>query len=1247
MTSHRSLLGLGNNLLTHAEPNLLGMRLDALSAELEDEEVSALLRVAFEAGDADCLRQLLAPEVFEDWLERVVTESEAQRLQQELSRLLGAGARAFDDPERLCNLPPLPESFKELSAWAEEFDVVEVLREPVIRFVPNAKLTDVALTVAECALGEFDADLRSASLHQRTQLQESVRARLMALAKKGAALGARSSLWKSPPPSGPLRALTERLRAMLKGSSLHAIHALRFLPAHPVRIDLHSGIAHARLRSSEDEEGIPIRVDLFLSGYEHRNLRGQCSECKKPACIHRLALSARLLDACLSPEDRLHASVRELCEVPSWKRVLDELNDVRVEQARGSERVTFVLRDVEGVVHVGIYAQKAELETRKSLGKLVSAQQLLRRGGLSELDRTALEALIPHSRTLHAQFVKADISVLRALSDHPHVMREGEHHYLRISESSLRVTLIEQADGLLPEVSLDGEPVHTTPKPSQGYLIGESSSGERLVFAALDSKLRKLLTALFHFGGVFPEASFPTLAPWIKSLSHIAEVHAPSALDGFEEPTPRKLLLRIVPALDQGIDVCLGFRALPLGAIFQPGIGPELVHGLRDGKPVHARRDLKFERSAAARVVKALNLTDYMRIDPFRYRVEGHQEGLSLLSRVARLNDASLTVEWAEGAARVNIKGSARASDLKIDLFKKGQWFTLEGGIAHGEVSIGIGRLLEAARLGERFVEISRGSYLEMEQDLFERLTAAQFCAARLQGVSRLSQAALPFLLSKLGDSARGGDAASEDLIARLSHVSERIEEQDEDRALFDALGVTLRPYQRVGVSWLLKQTHWAPGACLADDMGLGKTLQASALLHARHELGPALVVAPTSLLDNWQTEITRCSTALRPLVYRGEQRSLPEGDFRPGDVLILSYETLLRDFAAFEGLHFATQVVDEAQVIKNARTMRAQAVSRVSADFRLALSGTPIENRLGDLWSLMQWIAPGLLGSWETFRARFATPIERYEDMERAGLLKSLVSPFFLRRTKREVEADLPERTEVICAVELSQAERDLYDAAVHEARRAIGHRSRHDSRRHVQILAELTRLRQLACHPKLVLHSDEATSSSKLERLLGMLRDILPRGHRALIFSQFTQHLALVREALERAGISSLYLDGATPGKARSGLVASFQAGTGQVFLISLKAGGTGLNLTEADYVFHLDPWWNPAAEDQASDRAHRLGQTRPVTIVKLVTQGTIEEKVLALHVHKRRLADAVLLGEASASTLDVETLSALLQA
>ena len=360
--------------------------------------------------------------------------------------------------------------------------------------------------------------------------------------------------------------------------------------------------------------------------------------------------------------------------------------------------------------------------------------------------------------------------------------------------------------------------------------------------------------------------------------------------------------------------------------------------------------------------------------------------------------------------------------------------------------------------------------------------------------------------------------------------------------------------------------------------------------------------------------------------------------------MLLTSYDLLLRDRERLEGVAFATQIVDEAQLVKSARTARWKAVASMSAELRVALTGTPVENRLGDLWSLFQLIAPGLLGGWARFRARFAVPIERYADEDRAAALRALVSPFILRRTKRDVAPELPSRTEVVHRVELSQAEQDLYEAAAREARRALAKRRKDDNGRTAQVLAELTRLRQLACHPRLVL-DDARLESSKLHALVRLTGDILPRGHRALVFSQFTRHLALVRDALTAAGATCLYLDGSTPAAERARLVERFQAGEAQVFLISLKAGGTGLNLTAADYVVHMDPWWNPAAEDQASDRAHRIGQDKPTTIVRLVAEGTIEEKVLALHGDKRRLAESILAGAHTSSPLDAAALEELL--
>jgi len=429
--------------------------------------------------------------------------------------------------------------------------------------------------------------------------------------------------------------------------------------------------------------------------------------------------------------------------------------------------------------------------------------------------------------------------------------------------------------------------------------------------------------------------------------------------------------------------------------------------------------------------------------------------------------------------------------------------------------------------------------------------------------------------------------------------------------------------------------------------MGLGKTVQAIAVLVDRAKHGPALVLAPTSVCFNWVEELRRFAPGLRPVLYAAEpDRAGCLARLKKKDVLIVSYGLLVNDAAALAAVKLATLVVDEAQALKNPVTRRARAARALTADFRIALSGTPLENHLGELWSLFAVVFPGLLGSWEQFRERFADRIERTRDPEARAALSRVIRPFLLRRTKQEVARELPARTEIHVPIALSKDEAALYEDARLAAVAELGAKGRgvRDAQRRFQVLAALTRLRLLASHPKLYDASSQV-GSSKLRRLLELLEELREEGHRALVFSQFTSHLALVREELDHAGFSSLYLDGSTPAKQRAALIAKFQEGHGDVFLLSLKAGGTGINLTAADYVIHLDPWWNPAVEDQATDRAHRIGQTRPVTVYRLITRGTIEEKILALHADKRALVAGVLEGTDVAGKIGARELLALL--
>jgi len=408
-------------------------------------------------------------------------------------------------------------------------------------------------------------------------------------------------------------------------------------------------------------------------------------------------------------------------------------------------------------------------------------------------------------------------------------------------------------------------------------------------------------------------------------------------------------------------------------------------------------------------------------------------------------------------------------------------------------------------------------------------------------------------------------------------------------------------------------------------------------------------VVAPTSVCANWVSETQRFAPTLRPIRFgigdRGRRDRILE-TVGPFDLVICSYTLLQQEADAFGDVHFATIVLDEAQAIKNAATKRSSAAMDLVGDFRMICTGTPTENRLAELWNLFRFINPGLLGSEDRFRDRFVRPIEIDHDSHARATLKALVQPFILRRTKSQVLEDLPARTEVMRLVELTDEERALHESLRRRAlERLEGVRDMDRGQAHIQVLAELMKLRRCCCNPRLVV-PDCGLVGSKLEAFAELVEELLENQHKALVFSQFVDHLSLLREHLDARKIRYQYLDGQTPARTRQKRIDAFQNGDGDLFLISLKAGGLGLNLTAADYVIHMDPWWNPAVEDQASDRAHRIGQTRPVTVYRLVACETIEEKIVQLHHAKRDLADSLLEGTDTAGALTADDLLNLLR-
>jgi SNF2 family DNA or RNA helicase len=477
-------------------------------------------------------------------------------------------------------------------------------------------------------------------------------------------------------------------------------------------------------------------------------------------------------------------------------------------------------------------------------------------------------------------------------------------------------------------------------------------------------------------------------------------------------------------------------------------------------------------------------------------------------------------------------------------------------------------------------------------------------------------------------------------------------------------LSADLRPYQAYGYSWLEFQRRWGIGVCLADDMGLGKTIQTLAMLQRIKEQhgalpAPVLLVAPTSVVVNWAKEAARFTPGLRTLVHQGAQR-VRSYEFgaaaRQHDLVATSYALVRRDAALLQAIDWFGVILDEAQNIKNPATRQTQAIRRLPATFRLALTGTPVENRLAELWSIMHFLNPGFLGSQHTFRAHFALPIERYGDEQAAARLRRLVSPFILRRVKTDpnVIQDLPDKQEMKEYCTLSTEQATLYEAVVRESLQAIeGARDSGldgapggagDIERKGMVLAMLMKLKQICNHPAQFLHQmggesesgsasdDLLARSGKLERLVELVDELLDAGDHALIFSQFAEMGGFLRTFLQdRFGVPVLFLHGGTPPRKRNEMVEQFQqeAGGPRLFVLSLKAGGTGLNLTRANHVFHFDRWWNPAVEDQATDRAFRIGQKQNVQVHKFVCVGTLEEKIDAMIEQKKGLARAVVGG------------------
>ncbi|KAA1421985.1 DEAD/DEAH box helicase [Nocardioides humilatus] len=679
----------------------------------------------------------------------------------------------------------------------------------------------------------------------------------------------------------------------------------------------------------------------------------------------------------------------------------------------------------------------------------------------------------------------------------------------------------------------------------------------------------------------------------------------------------------------------------------------EEAHGFGARARVHASIALR----AAAEVWPVLDRLLGLSV-PDQLTLDG-EEISSLLEHVGALRDARVDVHWPRSLGRdltTRAVLERRPDPRNPELPLQDSPFSVDGLFAfswqvalHGDelTEAEMTELAQAAgpvlRLRGAWTVVDPATAQRARKRLIRKASGAQALAAALTGVAELPP-----------DGAGEATDGAEQVIvgASLLKVREQLlaAPTREPLAAPAALQAELRDYQRHGLTWLADLTGLGLGACLADDMGLGKTITLIALHLHRREHGqsqgaPTLVVCPASLLGNWEAEIQRFAPDLQVRRFHGTARELSDID---GGFVLTTYGTMRRDHAALAEVAWDLVVADEAQHVKNSRSSTARALRLIPSRARVALTGTPVENDLTELWSILDWVIPGLLGSRQAFRRVWGAPIESGAEPTKARQFADLIGPFLLRRRKSDpgIAPELPPKTETDHLLGLTREQAVLYEAFVRDTMERIERLGGDDPARRGLVLALLTGLKQICNHPAQFLKQSGAVKlagrSEKLALLDELLTTVIAEGGAVLVFTQYVAMARLVEQHLASVGIEHQFLHGGTPVGQREAMVQRFQDGEVPVFLLSLKAGGTGLNLTRADHVIHVDRWWNPAVEEQATDRAYRIGQTRPVQVHRMVTRGTIEERVAALLDRKRALADAVLArGEAALTELSNEDL------
>jgi SNF2 family DNA or RNA helicase len=922
-------------------------------------------------------------------------------------------------------------------------------------------------------------------------------------------------------------------------------------------------------------------------------------------------------------------------------QIIDEPDGLPLQRPAAGTRLIWLVGYYEGSVSLQPIEQKFSAKGEWSKGRPVAMNRLFTRSNLEYATKQdhAICAALKHEQYYYEHRYYFDMNkLLPALVGHPLLFLanspsvpvefvKGEPE-IRVAKSGSNLNIKFAA--VLPE--------------NHVAVIQETPTRFKVIEPT--EKHRRIAQILGAQGLSVPGSAREEVLSAVSALSSHMLVHSDiggkskDVVEVASDPTPHVHLIPSGPGIRVEVFV-KPFREEG-GPYLKPAVGATNVIAEVGGKRMQTKRDLKAEDRMADAVEAASPSLARLADSDRQWLLEDPQDCLQVLLDLKALQEkAQVILEWPEGE-KLKVTREVSFDHFRMKIRSKGDWFEVSGGLrVDDDLVLDMKRLLDLLNTtNTRFIQLDEGHFLALTREFRRRLEELDAYAEKKGKEIRLHPLAA---------------LAVQDLIEVIPNIEvdktwesrlDRIRAGQEISPPVPAtLQAELRDYQLEGYTWLARLAHMGIGACLADDMGLGKTLQALAVMLHRAAEGPSLVVAPTSVCWNWVAEANRFAPTLNMVQFDGNNREKLAKSLKHHDVLVTSYGLLIQEEELISSIEWNTIVLDEAQAIKNVLTRRSQAAMGLKGKFRIVTTGTPIENHLGELWTLFNFINPGLLGSLQRFNERFAVPIEKVSNRDARRRLKRLIQPFILRRLKSQVLEELPSRTEMVLHVEMSPEEAAFYEALRQQALARIEADSSPIAQKHLKILAEITRLRQAACNPRLVIPETDL-SSSKLDLFGEVVSELLENRHRALVFSQFVGHLGLIREYLDSRSIGYRYLDGSTPAKERKTEVEGFQSGEGDLFLISLKAGGLGLNLTAADYVIHMDPWWNPAVEDQASDRAHRIGQQRPVTIYRLVAKGTIEEKILKLHQEKRDLAGSLLDGSDLSGKISAEELIRLIR-